>query len=149
VAYRERVAGRSATSLTFWRAYPRAADAVLAVLLATLAVAGQVLATDNQSEPLGRRVTSIGLCLLCSLPVAVRRSYPLPVLAVTVTAVTVQVSLHHWSSFLAVGTLVALYTVAAYRPFVEAVRFSRCCWSVCAWPSSPVPSMPAAGSAAP
>lgn len=134
VAYRGRVAGRYPTSLAFWRTYPRAADAVLAIVLAALAVAGQVLAAGTQSEPLGRRVASIGLCLLCSLPVALRRSFPLPVLVMTVTAVTVQVSLHHWSSFLAVGSLVAIYTVAAYRPFAEAVTalvFSLALVGVC------------------
>jgi signal transduction histidine kinase len=64
--------------------------------------------SDSGSFP----VWPVVLTLLATLPVAVRRRYPIPVLAVTLAAALVlQVG---YGSFQPIGALVAFYTVAAH-----------------------------------
>ena len=64
------------------------------------------------AESDGSSVWPMALALLATLPIAVRRRYPLPVLAVTLPAGLATDVLYE--SFQFAGALVAFYTVAAY-----------------------------------
>jgi len=72
------------------------------------AVAGEHPASGSDSFPLW----PMGLTLLATLPIGLRRRYPMPVLAVTLTAGLAMDLLYN--SFQFAGAVVALYTVAAY-----------------------------------
>ena len=65
-------------------------------------------APDSDSSP----VWPVGLALLATLPVAVRRRYPVPVLAVTLFAAIAMYFI--FENFLLPGAVIALYTVAAH-----------------------------------
>ena len=72
------------------------------------AVATEQPAPDSDSFPFW----PVGLTLLATLPIAIRRRYPLVVLAVTLpAALAMEV---YYNSFQFAGAIVALYTVAAY-----------------------------------
>jgi signal transduction histidine kinase len=93
-------------------------DVAIAVALAAFAVADAFV--DDPSVVADPRPPSAGVVLLllaASLPLAVRRRWPLPVLAVTSAAafsLTVLGAAYDVASFCA---YVALYTVATWRPF--------------------------------
>jgi signal transduction histidine kinase len=72
------------------------------------AVAVEQLASGSDSFP----TWPVGLTLLATLPIALRRRFPLSVLAVTLPAALAMDVLYN--SFQFAGALVALYTVAAY-----------------------------------
>ena len=88
-------------------------DTALALVLAGF---GAWRPTDNLRASGGL----IALAILSTLPLAVRRLYPVPVLAV-VTAATVSAALAY-QAYWAPGAVVALYTVAAHCQRSEAMR---------------------------
>jgi signal transduction histidine kinase len=95
---------------------PLLADTALALLLLAVSLPAAFDETDVQ-RPLG---IVIPLTFLATLPVALRRRYPIAVLAVTLpAAVTLHVAYH---SFQLLGALVAFYTVAAYVGRPTSVR---------------------------
>lgn len=121
VAYRVLVPAIPQSPMAALRANPRAADLLLAVAVAALTVVGQFERIDGTAVPHRPDAFSLVLCLLASLPIAARRRYPMAVLLVTAAATTAQVGLHYWSTFLGVGVLCAVYTVAAHRSFTQTV----------------------------
>jgi signal transduction histidine kinase len=64
------------------------------------------------SEPASSPVWPVGLALLATLPIALRRRYPILVLAITLSAA---LAMHFvFDNFLLPGAVIALYTVAAH-----------------------------------
>jgi signal transduction histidine kinase len=59
-------------------------------------------------------MVGLGLALLQTLPLVWRRTAPVPVLAVTASAMSLYLALDYFPSFASFGFLVALYTVAAH-----------------------------------
>ena len=89
------------------------ADAALAVALAGVAVA-ESAAGNRDPGPLGAAVVTD---LLLVLPLAVRRRWPMLVLAWSLLGLTAQAALHVPGGIgVFFGALVPVYTVAAYRP---------------------------------
>ncbi len=83
------------------------ADSLLAVALAV-----STLASEAGAWP---------LILLDTLPLALRRRWPVPVLVV-VLAVEITLSIEFGNAFVLPGTVIGLYTVAAYRSRPMAIR---------------------------
>jgi signal transduction histidine kinase len=73
-------------------------------------------ASDSDSSPFW----PVGLALLATLPVALRRRYPLPVLAVTLSAALAMY--FFFDNFLLPGAVIALYTVAAHVGRPDSIR---------------------------
>jgi signal transduction histidine kinase len=93
-------------------------DGALAVLLAAVAVA-EALLGNRDPGPLGAAVLTD---LLLTLPLAVRRRWPLAVLGWAMLVLTVQAALHLPAGIGAFfGALVPVYTVAAHRPRRQAL----------------------------
>ncbi|GGO25125.1 two-component sensor histidine kinase [Microbispora rosea subsp. aerata] len=103
------------------RAHPLVSDSILAVVL-TAASLWWILATGPaeagwlpSAPPRPADALNLALAAACTLPVALRRSRPL-VLAVAVCVPETALNMLHYDPGLsAVGKLVLLYSVAAYR----------------------------------
>jgi signal transduction histidine kinase len=117
-ALADRVVGRGRLLLDWWRRWPPVArDGLLAALLAASAF---VPALANKGTRLGelpyRSVDGLAVlaALAQSLPLCVRRRWPVGVLAVCVTGFAVQ-ELRGYQTFGGIGVIVALYNAAAYQ----------------------------------
>jgi signal transduction histidine kinase len=95
---------------------PRAADAVLGVLLTVGAVVGQWMTPIDGVHFAHPGPESTLLAVAASLPVVWRRRAPYLVLVVTTVATALFTDLGYWSVLTGLGVLCATYTVAANRP---------------------------------
>jgi signal transduction histidine kinase len=97
-------------------------DAAVAAALAAFAVSNAYVVHPSIAHVYPRPTPwLVGLLLLASLPLAVRRRWPMPVLLVTAAAtagITVAGGRYDVAGFC---TFVALYTVASWRPFPVAL----------------------------
>jgi signal transduction histidine kinase len=100
-----------------WRRLPARAwvfDAGLALVAAGLSTIFFVVELVGEGLPRGLLALGYALALLHTLPLAVRRLFPLAVLATTVASGLVFATLGLPPVFLGVAILVAVYSVAAY-----------------------------------
>jgi signal transduction histidine kinase len=101
---------------------PIAQDALLAGLLTATSLVGVLVhlhvdLPEGGEEATVRSLNALGLVLILlqTVPLTWRRQAPIPVLAVTMSALFVYSINGYFTSFAALGFLVALYTAAAYR----------------------------------
>jgi signal transduction histidine kinase len=103
-------------------ARPTVQDALVAAVLTATSLVGvaarwHVDIPEGGGEITARGLDALGICLalLQTVPLAWRRRAPLVVLSVTTAACYLFSVLGYFPSFAALGFLVALYTVSAYR----------------------------------
>jgi signal transduction histidine kinase len=101
---------------------PIVQDALVAGVLTATSLVGVLVhlhvdLPEGGEEVTVRSLDALGLVLILlqTVPLAWRRRAPIPVLAVTMTALFVYSVEGYFTSFAALGFLVALYTAAAYR----------------------------------
>src|SRR6478672_1266862 len=101
---------------------PIAQDALLAGLLTATSLVGVLVhlhvdLPEGGEEVTVRSLDAVGLLLILlqTVPLTWRRRAPIPVLGVTMSALFVYSVDGYFTSFAALGFLVALYTAAAYR----------------------------------
>jgi signal transduction histidine kinase len=101
---------------------PIAQDALLAGLLTATSLVGVLVhlhvdLPEGGEEAAVRSLDALGLLLILlqTVPLTWRRRAPIPVLAVTMSALFAYSVIGYFTSFAALGFLVALYTAAAYR----------------------------------
>ena len=101
---------------------PIVQDALVAGVLTATSLVGVLVhlhvdLPEGGEEVTVRSLDALGLVLILlqTVPLAWRRRAPIPVLAVTMTALFVYSVDGYFTSFAALGFLVALYTAAAYR----------------------------------
>jgi signal transduction histidine kinase len=101
---------------------PIVQDALLAALLTATSLVGVLVhlhvdLPEGGEEVTVRSLDALGLVLILlqTVPLTWRRRAPIRVLAVTMTALFVYSVVGYFTSFAALGFLVALYTAAAYR----------------------------------
>jgi signal transduction histidine kinase len=101
----------------------RLADLVLAVAVAAVAVSSVVAEDPTVPEDLfpAPNAALVGLALLGSLPLAVRRRWPVAVHLILLAAVATIGALGWNTGLVAACLMFSLYTVAAWRPLPEAV----------------------------
>ena len=117
---------------------PIAQDVLLAGLLTTTSLVGVLVhlhvdLPEGGEEATIRSLDALGLLLILlqTVPLIWRRRAPIQVLAVTMSALFAYSVLGYFTSFAALGFLVALYTAAAYcsftgRPVCPPVRGRLC-----------------------
>ena len=93
---------------------PLVADTAVAAFVTVIAVAQQSTATGDSP---GTRSLGLTFAVLYPLALILRRRWPVAVLAVLLTALVVWGLLEPVTSGAGIQLMVALYTVAAYRPF--------------------------------
>ena len=93
---------------------PLVADTAVAAFVTVIAVAQQSTATGDSP---GTRSLGLTFAVLYPLALILRRRWPVAVLAVLLTALVVWGLLGPATSGAGIPLMVALYTVAAYRPF--------------------------------
>ena len=101
---------------------PIAQDVLLAGLLTATSLVGVLVhlhvdLPEGAEEATVRSLDALGLLLILlqTVPLTWRRRAPIPVLAVTMSALFAYSVIGYFTSFAALGFLVALYTAAAYR----------------------------------
>ncbi|MBV8217349.1 MAG: sensor histidine kinase [Solirubrobacterales bacterium] len=110
------------------RRHPWWSDSLLALFLTVIAVGSVVGSRTRYGYPFP--VLAAIAALFTTIPIALRRYRPLPVLAITVTAETLLLIFSN-DSPVPVGVIVALYTVAAYCERRVSIRAA-------AWVAPPV-----------
>jgi signal transduction histidine kinase len=99
---------------TWGKDHPLVVDGLMAVVLAALGVATEVAAPPEDVRRAADDLSGL-LTLAATLPLVLRRRYPLAVFAVVVVASTVYFSREYPGAGTLMGWLVALYGVAAYE----------------------------------
>jgi signal transduction histidine kinase len=107
---------RSWNPVEWCKAHPQASDALLAVVVTAATLPAQWLTPTGEADTVFRGPNVLGavLLLLYSLPVAWRRRWPIPVLAVTGSAGVLYELLGYATVGVPWGVLIAMYTVAAH-----------------------------------